>query len=352
MYMTASFPSASSASFIARIEPRASPSGFSCVTSRKRSLARIASAAARSSLMSELVDQLAHPHARLDARVVLEGKCRGSLQSQLAREARLEDAVRCSQPFERPLADPVGPEDADEDARMTEVGRGLDSGQVTKPMRGSLSSGRASDSTCHSDSFTLRIRPLTRPAYRPARPLVLERDDPPLDARDDPVLAVQPAISVVEELVELSHLTGGTREQESGPLPEGMVVDFCYRRAEALLQLRLRRLDVPPLSLQRPGLGKMELDRQDPDVSGAHYPVAARARRDVGATRRLSAVSSRSRSAASALAWPGASRHCQLPPPNVPGRFMRASPPSASTSCIGRIATRARDERARRTRPW
>src|SRR5581483_12053452 len=101
-------------------------------------------------------------------------------------------------------------------------------------------------------------------------------------------------------------------------LPEVVVVDFRDRRAEALLQLRLRRLDVLPLSLQRPRLGEVQLERQDPAVAGAHYPVAARARRDVGARRRLSAVSSRSRSAASALAWPGSSRHSQFPPPNVP----------------------------------
>ena len=61
-YITLSFPSTSSASFIARIDPRASPSGFSWVTRRKRSLARIASATALSSLAigGELVDQLAH----------------------------------------------------------------------------------------------------------------------------------------------------------------------------------------------------------------------------------------------------------------------------------------------------
>src|SRR5581483_9001286 len=186
MYMTLSLPSASSASFIARIEPSASPSGFSCVTSRKRSFARIASAAARSSAVTvarsgadkagtsapceppsslrliQLVDQLAHPHARLDARVVFEGKCRGSLQPQLARETRLQDAVRRSQPFERPLPYTFGPENADEDPRVTEIGRGLDSGQGDE-----------------ADAWILQLRQslgqhlshrLVHPAHPPAHP--------------------------------------------------------------------------------------------------------------------------------------------------------------------------------------
>ena len=45
-YITTSFPSARRPSAAPSIEPSASPSGFSCVTTRKRSLVRIASATA------------------------------------------------------------------------------------------------------------------------------------------------------------------------------------------------------------------------------------------------------------------------------------------------------------------
>src|SRR6185436_18708595 len=41
-------------------------------------------------------------------------------------------------------------------------------------------------------------------------------------------------------------------------------------RAEAVLQLRLRRLHVLALPLQRPGLGEMQVDGEDADVPGAH----------------------------------------------------------------------------------
>ena len=103
-YMTLSLPSSSSASFAPRIEPSASPSGFSCVTRRKRSWARIASATAARSLVgvgfivgrlgSEVVDQLRHAHSSLDRRIVFERQLRGPLQLQLAPDRRLEDAVR------------------------------------------------------------------------------------------------------------------------------------------------------------------------------------------------------------------------------------------------------------------
>src|SRR6185436_18955204 len=62
--------------------------------------------------------------------------------------------------------------------------------------------------------------------------------------------------------------------------PQLVVVDLRDGRAETILQLRLRRLDVLPLPLQRARLGKVELDAQDPDKACAHgatrtYDVAA-----------------------------------------------------------------------------
>ena len=74
-YMTASLPSCRSASVIASSEPSASPSGFSCETTTKRSCSRSASATACRSrrvifVSGELVDQAGHAHAALDRRIV------------------------------------------------------------------------------------------------------------------------------------------------------------------------------------------------------------------------------------------------------------------------------------------
>src|ERR671933_1610599 len=101
--MIASLPMAASASFSASVEPSASPSGFSCVTSRKRSCARIASATAPTSLVvwGELIDQLRHADPALDGRIVFEGQLRRPLHPQLARQPRLEDTVRRFEAGER-----------------------------------------------------------------------------------------------------------------------------------------------------------------------------------------------------------------------------------------------------------
>src|SRR6476660_3055772 len=92
--MTLSLPSVSRASLVASNEPRASPSGFSWVTSRKRSFERIASATACRSLVvcvwGELIDQLGHADPALDRRIVFEGQLRSPLHSQLAREPRVQ----------------------------------------------------------------------------------------------------------------------------------------------------------------------------------------------------------------------------------------------------------------------
>src|SRR5918999_346187 len=98
-YMATSLLSCFSASDIASMEPSASPSGFSCVVTRKRSPARIASAARARSVAivvvwGELIDQLGHAHAALDRRIVFEGQLRRPLHPQLARDARLEKPVR------------------------------------------------------------------------------------------------------------------------------------------------------------------------------------------------------------------------------------------------------------------
>src|SRR5215475_6252886 len=108
--MTTSFPSARRPRAAPSIEPRASPSGFSCVTTRKRSCPARASTTASKSVVNvagsfcvwvirgvvfrgELVDQLRHVHAALDRRIVFEDEDRRPLHSQLPGEARLQNAV-------------------------------------------------------------------------------------------------------------------------------------------------------------------------------------------------------------------------------------------------------------------
>src|SRR5919197_2090018 len=133
--MTLALPSWSSASFIARSDPSASPSGFSWVVMTKRSWARIASATAVSSLAvvwGELIDQLRHADPALDRRIVLEGQLRSSLHSKLPREPRLKHRVRRLERGERLHAFRFGAEHRDEDARVAEVGRRFHSGDSDK----------------------------------------------------------------------------------------------------------------------------------------------------------------------------------------------------------------------------
>src|SRR4029079_9120178 len=93
--MSTSLPSWRRATVVASSEPSASPSGFSCVTTRKRSCSRNAAAIAWRSvdvcviLGCELVDELTHADTVLDGLIVLERQLGGPLQPQLLREARL-----------------------------------------------------------------------------------------------------------------------------------------------------------------------------------------------------------------------------------------------------------------------
>src|ERR671932_892961 len=119
-YMYESLPSRSSASFVASSDPSASPSGFSCVVSKKRSCARSASATApRSSFVvvwCDLIDQLRQAGGALDRRIVLEGQLRGPLHSELSRDPSLQDAVRRLESRERARALLLRAEHRHEDA--------------------------------------------------------------------------------------------------------------------------------------------------------------------------------------------------------------------------------------------
>src|SRR5215208_2946077 len=108
---------------------------------------------------------------------------------------------------------------------------------------------------------------------------LIERHDLTLDPSELELAPGQEPFGAVEELLELAVLTRDAGKCQPRPLPHVMVVDLRHGRAEALLQLRLRRYDVLPLPLQRRGVREMQLERQDSDVPGAHRIIqAARAR--------------------------------------------------------------------------
>src|SRR3954470_11767746 len=126
--ISTSLPIWRSASVVASSEPSASPSGFSCVTTRNLSCSRSASTIALRSVIfgGQLVDQLAHPHAPLDRRIVFEGQLRRPLHSELSREARLQHAVCGLEAAHRRRLLLLVSEHADVDGRMPEIRRGDD----------------------------------------------------------------------------------------------------------------------------------------------------------------------------------------------------------------------------------
>src|SRR5499427_8209868 len=138
-YITASLPSCRRASVAARSDPSASPSGFSCVTTRNRSCCRSASAIAFRSVVCvivvrrELVDQAGHAHAALDRRIVLEGQLGGPLQPELARNPRLEDAVRRLEAEKARSLLATRAEDAHVDGRVPEIGSRVHGGHRDEP---------------------------------------------------------------------------------------------------------------------------------------------------------------------------------------------------------------------------
>src|SRR5438045_180341 len=119
---------------MARSDPSASPSGFSWVLSRNFcSRRRTFAAAARSFVWRELIDELGHANAPFDRGIVVKRQLRGPLQAQLARDPRLQDAMGALERLHTPALRPLGPEHADEDPRMAEIGRRLDTGHRDEP---------------------------------------------------------------------------------------------------------------------------------------------------------------------------------------------------------------------------
>src|SRR5205085_1849012 len=106
------------------------------------------------------------------------------------------------------------------------------------------------------------------------------------------------------------------------PLPEVVVVDLGDRGAEAILELRLRRLDVLALALQRAGVRKVQLDREDADVARAHAVIQP---------NRAAHESSRSR------AQKFQSRFTPVRPKAITSstRVEGGTPPSIGWGCVG-----------------
>src|SRR5689334_20285498 len=130
---------------------------------------------------------------------------------------------------------------------------------VTNPIRGSLSSGSDSDSTCRIDSFTRRMRSLIGIHDRPLHPQQL------------PFLTGEVALGAVEQLLELSVPARDAGDREPAALPQVVVVDLRDGGAETVLKLRLRGLHVLALALEGAGLREVQFDREDADITRAHH---------------------------------------------------------------------------------
>src|SRR3712207_4195603 len=122
--------------------------------------------------------------------------------------------------------------------------------------------GRAAGARSRSPRLSPSIR---RPLQTDVS--VCARDELPARAGHFELLGVQVALDVVEKPCGLAVLARDAGDGEPRALPEVVVVDLRNRRAEAVLELRLRRLDELPLPLQRSRLGEVELDRKDSDVA-------------------------------------------------------------------------------------
>src|SRR5262249_5852334 len=142
-YISESLPSARSPRDIASIEPRASPSGFSCATTRKRSFEESAestpsrsvclacsfvSCVIRNAPRRHFIDELRHADAALHGWIVFKGEVRSPLQPELARDPRLQVTVSRIEAFERGALLPLVAVHRDVDGALTQVSRDRDAG--------------------------------------------------------------------------------------------------------------------------------------------------------------------------------------------------------------------------------
>src|SRR5256886_3935401 len=121
--------------FSARSEQGASRGGFWGVRRRRGWWEGTACATAATSLVvwGELINQLRHADPALDGRIVFERELRCPLQPQLAGQPALQDAVRRLQAGQGLSLLLLGAEDADEDPRVPQIRRRLDSRHGDEP---------------------------------------------------------------------------------------------------------------------------------------------------------------------------------------------------------------------------
>src|SRR4051794_6475219 len=119
---TASLPSWASASCIAASEPRASPSGCSCVQSTNRSPESRMSTTSVIGVPEQALD----PFRAVSRVVIAEVELRRVLQAQLVRDGALERTVRRLEARQRELALVLVTQHGHPDGGVTEIGRRVD----------------------------------------------------------------------------------------------------------------------------------------------------------------------------------------------------------------------------------
>src|SRR5581483_10984826 len=232
------------------------------------------------------VDQLRHPDAALDRGIVFEGHVRRALQAELAREARLDDGMRGLEARFRSL-----PRTDTNTLASRRSGETETPVIVTRPILGSFSVPTASATTARTDSFTRRMRSLIALRYPRS---VGGRDERPVGAHELPLLAGEPRLGACRELLRVARLARDERRGQRTALPEVVVVHLGDGGAEPVGELRLRRLHVLPLALERPRVGEVQLDGENRDEAAAAYdssadaPAGTGCSSDVRSTSRVS----------------------------------------------------------------
>src|SRR5262245_2868934 len=146
-YMSASLPSSRRPSAIASIEPSASPSGFSCATTRKRSFEVSAastpsrsvdafsfvSCVIRSAPRRYLVNELRHADAAFHGRIVFKREVWSPLEPELTSDTALQVGMGGFEPLERRLLLALVAEHRDVDLALAQVAGDRDAGDRDHP---------------------------------------------------------------------------------------------------------------------------------------------------------------------------------------------------------------------------
>jgi hypothetical protein len=113
---------------------------------------------------------------------------------------------------------------------------------------------------------------------------VVRGDEQVVAAQELPLTGGEPALGACSEILGVVCRARDAGDRQGAALPEVVVVDFRDSCAEAVAQVVLRGAHEVALPLQRSRLGKMELRRQDRDVTRGHGGLRGRGG---GAARRL-----------------------------------------------------------------